>query len=193
MDWNKFAHEVHQTAVENGLWDKPRSFDEVICECLVHLGRAYEEYRDGRPNYYHLCVASGEKRLECDLDNGGCSLFPGITGCDNRDPKPDGAAAELGECVLRVLDYEIVAVSKALILDGFTAADKSFSKTILLCVEYLCKSEATRSLGFRCASLSQVAEIILAWAKQEGIDLESILRELHECEKARAGRREGVT
>lgn len=193
MDWNKFAHEVHQTAVENGLWDKPRSFDEVICECLVHLGRAYEEYSNGRPNYYHLCQPSGEKNLPCELDMGeNCPVYH-KNPCEHRSHKPNGAAAELGECVLRVLDYEIVAVSKALILDGFTAADKSFSKTILLCVEYLCKSEATRSLGFRCASLSQVAEIILAWAKQEGIDLESILRELHECEKARAGRREGVT
>lgn len=104
MDWNKFAHEVHQTAVENGLWDKPRSFDEVICECLVHLGRAYEEYRDGRPNYYHLCEPSGEKEHPCVEEWGEvCDLAFGNP-CEYMGHKPHGAAAELGECVLLLLD-----------------------------------------------------------------------------------------
>lgn len=198
MNWNDLARDVHQTAVENGLWYNLWTFDDIICECLVHLGRAYEEHRSGRPNLYYPCNAGGV--CEADKTEGAMDCASRIISpehpeiyCTAKSKTPHGAAAELGKCVLRVLDYEIVAVSKALIFDGFTTVDKSFSKTILSCVEYLCKSEAARGLGFRCATLSQVAEIILAWAKQEGLDMESILGELHECEKARAGRSEGAT
>lgn len=188
MDWNKFAHEVHQTAVENGLWDKPRSFDEVICECLVHLGRAYEEYRSGRPNYYHLCEPSGEKKLLCDLDLSGFCPISNGSPCEFRDPKPEGAAAELGECVLRLLDYLASKRERIITLEHVDVPDVlgDFPKVIcdlhgeLIEARYCDRRflSATAEIHMRLC-----IENILGWARQNNIDLESILRELHECSK----------
>lgn len=36
MNWNDLAKEVHRDAVDKGEWDKPRTLDDVICDCLVH-------------------------------------------------------------------------------------------------------------------------------------------------------------
>lgn len=192
MNWNDFARDVHQTAVEKGLWDKPRTFDDIVCECLVHLGRAYEEYRSGRPNCYHLCDASGDKRLECDLDDGGCSLWPGITGCEHRSHKPYGAAAELGECVLGLLDC---VAQKEFSIEVFNVyVDTDFTSFIcsvnwqLACIHQAVNIKD--SLVHR--HIGPAIRLIFSWAAQEGVDLESILRELHECSKARAGRRGGT-
>lgn len=188
MDWNKFAHEVHQTAVENGLWDKPRAFDEVICECLVHLGRAYEEYRNGRPNYYHICQPSGEKEHPCVEEWGEvCDLAFGNP-CEYMGHKPHGAAAELGECVLRVLDYLASKRERIITLEHVDVPDVlgDFPKVIcdlhgeLIEARYCDRRflSATAEVHMRLC-----IEIILGWATREGINIESILRELHECSK----------
>lgn len=197
MDWNKFARDVHQTAVENGLWDKPRSFDDIVCECLVHLVRAYEEYRNGRPNYYHLCVASGDKRLECDLDDGGCGLFPGITGCEHRDQKPHGAAVELGECLLRILDYLAIADEDISMEVGNipeTDADLTINVPALVCdcASHLIYAHVNTGSNRAVAlNLIMCIKAILGWCDQQNVPTETILRELHEYNKARSYRHGG--
>lgn len=189
MDWNKFARDVHEVAVKNGLWDKPRTFDDIVCECLVHLGRAYEEYRSGRPNLYHLCVASGDKRNPCDWDLGKpCPLATGELACEHRDRKPHGAAAELGECVLGLLDYmgkENVDLGEMSSEGLGCEALVSFPVFIVRLVTILA---ASRECVGEARYTYLVAEIlcVFEWARQNNIDMESILRELHECEKARA-------
>lgn len=197
MDWNKFARDVHEVAVKNGLWDKPRSFDDIVCECLVHLGRAYEEHRNGRPNYYHLCVASGDKRNPCDWDLGKpCPVSTGELACEHRDHKPHGAAAELGECVLRVLDYLAISEEGPMLPIEPLVPGGDFAKVICDLHGQLADARRCNQKGWRCAAegyMHLCIEIIFGWAAQNNIDMESILRELHECEKARAGRREGAT
>lgn len=195
MDWNKFAKEVHQTAVENGLWDKPVSFDDIICECLVHLGRAYEDHLSGRPNYYHLCKVHCDKNHICDHDLGKpCPLSNIGPSCKDRDPKPEGVAVAFADCVLRLLDYmgkENVALGETSIEGLECEALVSFSAFIVRLFTILVAS---------CGCVGEVrytylaAEILcaLVWARQNNNDLEPILRELHECDKARAGRRKGT-
>lgn len=196
MDWNKFVREVHQTAVENGLWDKPVSFDDIICECLVHLGRAYEEHRSGRPNYYHLCAASGDKRNPCEWDlQKPCPLATGGLACEHRDGKPHGVVVELADCVLRLMDY-LASNNERIIPFERIGVWVDLPKVICdLCGELdearncnrLSRSTAAEGHMHLCI------EIICGWADREGIYLGSILRELHEYDKARAGRREGAT
>lgn len=194
MDWNKFAREVHEVAVKNGWWDKPRSFDEVICECLVHLGRAYEEHRNGRPNYYHLCEPSGEKNLPCDWDLGKpCPMSTGELACEHRDRKPHGVAAELGECVLGVLDYAGTRnIDLGLLnrLPNDMPVTAGFPTLVINFAFSLERAAAARDSEEERALLLLFIGTVLVWLRINNIDIESILRELHECEKARAGRRE---
>lgn len=195
MDWNKFARDVHPTAVENGLWDKPRSFDDIVCECLVHLGHAYEEYRSGRPNYYHLCQPSGEKEHPCEWDlQKPCPLSTGELACEHRDRQPHGAAAELGECVLRLLDYtgkenvDLGEMNNEGLGCGIRAVFSSFVVGLVTILVASCGSAGEE----RYTYLAAVFLCVFEWARLNNIDMESILRELHECSKARAGRRGGT-
>lgn len=190
MDWNKFAKDVHQTAVDKGWWDKPVSFDDVICMCICELAEAVEEYRSGRPNLYHLCVASGDKRNPCEWDRGmPCPLATGELACEHRDPNPHGAAAELGECVLRLLDFAAQMGLDVEVVSVYADADfSSFSCSVswqLVCIHQAVNVSNNLVKGH----INHVINLVLSWAAREGLDLESILRELHECEKARAGRR----
>lgn len=195
MNWNDLAREVHQTAAEKGLWDKPRSFDDIICECLVHLGRAYEEHRSGRPNYYHLCQPSGEKEHPCEWDlQKPCPLSTGELACEHRDQKPHGVAVELGEYVLRILDY---LETTGFDIDrniSFVHSPDNVPALVSFCTRCLAKARAnTTDMGGGnigvYANILMCIEVTRDWFKQNNIDLEAILHELHECEKMRAGRR----
>jgi len=71
------AKEVHQNAVEHGFYDgKPPSFLEVLALCHSELSEALEEYQNSKPFEY-----KGE------------------------DGKPLGAAVEMVDCMLRILDW----------------------------------------------------------------------------------------
>lgn len=196
IDWNDFAREVHAVAVDKGWWDKPVSFDDIICECLVHLGRAYEEHRNGRPNLYHLCVASGDKRNHCDLDLGKpCPLATGELECEYRDPKPEGVAVELADCVLRLLDYLATTVWEYPCYPTPVKLEDTFTGFICYLHFSLTCARAARFVAEGSAGqhITHIISMIWTWAAKEGVDLESILNELHKCEKARAARREGAT
>lgn len=202
IDWNKFAKEVHAVAVDKGWWDKPVNFDDIICECLVHLGRAYEEHRSGRPNLYYPCNAGGV--CEADKTEGAMDCASRIISpehpeiyCTAKSKTPHGTAAELGECVLGLLDYLAtvgVDIDSEL---GTIPAPENLTALVCECVENLA---GKNTMGVsRSAGDSEIGRItraiicimlILDWARQNNMDLESICHELHECNKARAGRRE---
>lgn len=197
INWNKFAKEVHAVAVDKGWWDKPVSFDDVICDCLVHLGRAYEQYRRGRPNYYHLCVASGDKRNPCGWDLGKpCPLATGELECEYRDPKPEGVAVELADCVLRLMDYAVdadiyIEEATPLHVEGI-----SITSVVCTCGDNLmearrCFTENDGELWKIPICFGLCIGVIMEWARQNNVDMESILRAKHAYNKTRPYRHEG--
>lgn len=194
IDWNDFAKDVHQTAVDKGWWDKPVSFDDMICNCLVHLGRAYEQYRSGRPNLYHLCQPSGEKEHPCEWDlQKPCPLSTGELACEHRDRQPHGAAVEMADCVLRLLDYLATTVWEYPCYPMPVQLEDTFTGFICSLHFNLTCARAARFVaeGSAVQHITHIISMIWTWAAQEGVDLESILRSKHEYNKTRPYRHGG--
>ena len=76
MTLNELRDEIHANAVAHGWWDEPRSFAEIVALCHSELSEALEADRAGEPLVYFR-------------DNG----------------KPDGAAVEMIDCMIRILDW----------------------------------------------------------------------------------------
>lgn len=72
---NEWAAEIHGNAVIHGWWEEDRSFAEVVALCHSELSEALEADRAGEPMVWH------------------------------KNGKPEGAAVELMDCVIRILDW----------------------------------------------------------------------------------------
>lgn len=199
MDWNKLAAEAHQVAVENGLWDKTVCFDEIAIECHAALARAWEEHKAGRPNLYHLCQPSGEKRLPCALETGeGC----GIEGsdiqdnlhCVYKDLKPRGVAAELAGCVLRLLDWLEAQEEKDFVIKDFPWG-KDLLEVLNGChgeisdAAYFSHFHVDMSYNITQKTIAFI-ERVWSWFKKNRVDMEAVLREVLEYNRRR-GKTEG--
>ena len=86
---NELAKEIHKNATENGWWDKPRTFEEVVALCHSELSKALQEYMAGRPMVYFL-EANGFVVSEMS---------------EKRGEKTKGIAAEMADCIIRILDW----------------------------------------------------------------------------------------
>lgn len=75
MNLNEWAQEIHENAVAHGWWDEERSFAEVVALCHSELSEALEADRAGEPLIYY------------------------------KDGKPEGAAVEMADCIIRILDW----------------------------------------------------------------------------------------
>lgn len=196
IDWNDFAREVHAVAVDKGWWDKPVSFDDVICDCLVHLGRAYEEHRNGRPNLYYPCNAGGV--CEADKTDGAMDCGSRVINPDHpeiycmaKSKTPSGVAVELADCVLRLLDC---AAQRGFSIAVFNVyVDTDFTRFICsVSWQLTCINQAANVKdGLVCGHINHAISLILSWAAREGVDLESILRSKHEYNKTRPYRHGG--
>lgn len=185
MNWNELAREAHEMAVEKGLWDKPLAFDEIAIECHAALARAWEEHKAGRPNLYHLCVPSGEKRLACT----GAACLHAIGGtCDDRDTKPRGVAAELAGCVLRLLDWLEVKGEKDFEIGEFLPWGNDLLEVLNDC--HMEISEAARFSRF--ININTFIERVWNWSRKNRVDMEAVLREVLEYSKAQTRRRGGA-
>ena len=101
MDLQAFANEVHENAVNHGWWDGERTIDEIVSLIHTEWSEAMEEYRAGRPMVWHKCHYNGSMCETQDVhDNAG-----GCIGCSPSMRKPEGAAVEIVDGCIRILDY----------------------------------------------------------------------------------------
>jgi len=200
MKMNKFAAEVHQNAVEHGWWDEERSFGEIIALCHSELSEALEEYRAKRPMVYFV--------VEMDDGKGGTYLAIRediISEEDFAGEKPEGIAVELADCIIRILDWygKEGLDTDALLLEAgiITMCDLptpvygSFGDFIallhnLLSMAYACWCNAS-GISASALRLAKCIREIMAWAKENGVDMEHILDMKHEYNKGRPYRHGG--
>ncbi len=198
MNWNEFAAEVHQLAVEKGWWEPRPSFAQIVVMCHSELSEAVEEYRAGNPMVYRTCRDDAGRPI-CRWDIGkACPVATGEFACERQSPKPEGVAVEMGDCILRILDtlaeagvdidgslfYEdvegkdligTVAKCHYLISKAWTLCSASFGPKARRCVYYMLACMAT----------------ILDWARQNDVDMEAVLRAKHAYNKTRPFRHGG--
>lgn len=200
MKMNKFAAEVHQNAVEHGWWDEERSFGEIIALCHSELSEALEEYRAKRPMVYFV--------VEMDDGKGGTYLAIRediISEEDFAGEKPEGIAVELADCIIRILDWygKEGLDTDALLLEAciITMCDLptpvygSFGDFIallhnLLSMAYACWCNASGTSA-SALRLAKCIREIMAWAKENSVDMEMVLDIKHGYNKGRPYRHGG--
>lgn len=102
---NEVAKQIHENAVDHGWWDEERSFPEIIALCHSELSEALEEYRNGRPFEWYACEEC-ESGRSCDPeDQYDCANYSFKGKCEHRSKKPEGIAAEMADCIIRILDW----------------------------------------------------------------------------------------
>lgn len=98
FDWTV---NIHDNAKAHGWWDgEERTFGELIALCHSELSEALEEHRNSKPLHYHVCPSHDTREL-CPDKYDGCQCGKNA-GCTKR--KPEGAAVELADCVIRIMD-----------------------------------------------------------------------------------------
>ncbi|MGN9097168.1 hypothetical protein [Flintibacter porci] len=200
MKMNKFAEEVHQNAVEHGWWDEERSFGEIIALCHSELSEALEEYRAKRPMVYFA--------VEMDDGKGGTYLAIRediISEEDFAGEKPEGIAVELADCIIRILDWygnEGLDTDALLLEAGIitmcdlpTPVYGSFGDFIallhnLLSMAYACWCNASGTSA-SALRLAKCIREIMAWAKENSVDMEMVLDIKHGYNKGRPYRHGG--
>lgn len=200
MKMNKFAAEVHQNAVEHGWWDEERSFGEIIALCHSELSEALEEYRAKRPM---VCFV-------VEMDDGKCGTYLAIrediiSEEDFAGEKPEGIAVELADCIIRILDWygKEGLDTDALLLEAgiITMCDLptpvygSFGDFIallhnLLSMAYACWCNASGTSA-SALRLAKCIREIMAWAKENSVDMEMVLDIKHGYNKGRPYRHGG--
>lgn len=110
---NAYAAEIHQTAVEHGFWEADRNFGEMIALMHSELSEALEEHRAGNPVEYYQINGKRVYRVtdgsgaDWTTNPGGLTEVAQSTGegtWTNVTAKPEGAAVELADCIIRCLD-----------------------------------------------------------------------------------------
>lgn len=103
------AQQIHENADSHGFWPpEGRNFAEMLMLMTSELGEALEEHRDGNPVVWFRhtkdCLRYKLNITSAELDSCTCN------------PKPEGAAVELIDAMIRELDtlYKILEES------GFT-------------------------------------------------------------------------
>lgn len=102
LEINELRDMIHQNAKDHGWWEEERSFGEIIALCHSELSEALEEYRDGSPMIWNRCKI--EEDVQCEPE----SYYHTVhccAKCGHKDPKPEGIAIELADCIIRILDY----------------------------------------------------------------------------------------
>lgn len=113
MNLNQMAKRCHKIARDHGFWDNERNFGEMIALMHSELSEALEEHRNGNPDHYYKAAWSPAVHPKFDalfFEEGSMKTRDGevVTFDDLRKwgatVKPEGAAVELVDAIIRELD-----------------------------------------------------------------------------------------
>lgn len=90
-DLSALADEINANARAKGFWEADRDLGEMLMLAVSELVEALEAHRNGEPVRYRVHAKD-------------CSLQGRTGGCSRCIPKPEGAAVELADCIIRCLD-----------------------------------------------------------------------------------------
>lgn len=98
MKINDWAKKIHRNAICHGFWDESAepSFPEVVALCHSELSEALEADRKGEPLFWVREV----------------------------DGKPEGAAVEMVDCIIRILDW---CAAKDIDVEGILESKTAFN------------------------------------------------------------------
>lgn len=180
MNLNELAKEAHQIAVEHGWWDPEPTFGELIALMHSELSEALEEYRAGRGMVWHK-VEEIKAR------------YPGERDVKLVSHKPEGIAVELADCIIRILDlfgHEGEEIKPVPILRDCTRF--KYGEIIGECHWMLSKAyENGRHPAVSAVYLNRCVSYILAWAAENNVNIESIIREKMDYNRTRPYRHGG--
>lgn len=94
---NRLATDIHHIAADHGFWDADRNFGEMLMLATSELAEALEEHRAGRPVVWY------KHADDCSAAEFQKSGPAGQT-CHGCMKKPEGAAVEIADCIIRCLD-----------------------------------------------------------------------------------------
>lgn len=205
IDLQAFAKEVHENAVAHGWYDKgERSEAEIFANIHSEWSEAFDAYAHGEPNYYHTCGDPATKGDICEKSDECYSRKIGWDGdhCFMRNKKPEGAAVELIDGVIRILDYAGYLMEKGISVNldmpnRFSEDSKDSIRERDFCanicglhnfttyaLEDECVGRLGRGLGLLVSYAFTMVEIM-------GLDPEKIMLEKHEYNKTRSYRHGG--
>lgn len=105
MEINELVKKAHENAVVHGFWDPPLDFGTAIALIHSELSEALEEEREGRPLVWYHCTAGNGAGQPCTPKKWrDCGMEGKENQCSFRHTKPEGAAVELADAVIRIAD-----------------------------------------------------------------------------------------
>lgn len=182
FDWNTFAQEIHQNAVEHGWWETERPDYETIALIHSEWSEALEEYRAGRPMIWHYCSYNGGM---CETQE----VHQGQHDCANCTPekrKPEGIAVELVDGVIRILDYiahENMNITGPAIYAymPFKTGETQLPKLIT----DLHECTARNTLQYENVGYIEAIALVCSYLEENGVDAIAVMKKKHEYNKTR--------
>jgi NTP pyrophosphatase (non-canonical NTP hydrolase) len=95
--------QVHKVSQDKGWWAAERTVGDLIALMHSELTEALEEYREGREpdDVYYTCHELGAdgRVVGSSVAESRSEIPPGTLA------RPEGVAVQLGDCVIRILDF----------------------------------------------------------------------------------------
>ena len=200
INLNEFAAEVHQNAVAHGWWEGERTEAELRDLLHCELSEAMESYRRKEPLVWHKCPHVGAMCETVDVHSGSMD-------CANCAPsmrKPEGAAVELIDFCIRVLDWrgamdirlpkhlehvnELCTYTLVNFQDEIIGDPKNIPLPGLIDLLHVYVVNQ-REYGF--GYLQDAVGIAFAWLEEHGLDPVDLMLEKHDYNKGRTYRHGG--
>lgn len=192
MNLTEIAKEIHENAVAHGWWEEDRPAYEIIALIHSEWSEALEEYRAGRPMVWYAvncdCVICKNRPV---MHNEICEGYE----C-NENHKPEGIAVELIDGVIRILDYLASCVDVGCIkFDTYKGIKPIELPLLIACLHADTATSLVRSdqddWDIETNIIAIVAQSVLLWIREQGLDPLEILRKKHEYNKTRPYRHGG--